>query len=105
MTIEAVDFIPPSRPIGLPAELSGAGVQAAEAAPGTFAHWFTQQVQRVNGDLATADRQLQALAAGDTQNLHQVMISLEEARLSFQLLMQVRNRVLDAYQDVIRMQV
>jgi flagellar hook-basal body complex protein FliE len=48
---------------------------------------------------------LQQLATGDAQNLHQVMIRLEESRLSFQLLMQVRGRLLDAYQDVMKMQV
>jgi flagellar hook-basal body complex protein FliE len=55
--------------------------------------------------LNVADRELQALATGQTQNLHQTMIALEEAKLSFQLLVQVRNRVLEAYQDVMRMQV
>ena len=70
-----------------------------------FGQWFTSQIQKVNGEIAGADLQLQAVATGEAQNLHQVMISLEEARLSFQLLMQVRNRVLEAYQDVMRMQV
>ena len=52
-----------------------------------------------------SDRMLQRLAAGEVDNLHQVMVSLEEARLSFQLLVQVRNRLLEAYQDVLKMQV
>jgi flagellar hook-basal body complex protein FliE len=42
---------------------------------------------------------------GNVQNLHQVMIRLEESRLAFQLTMQVRNRLLESYQDVMRMQV
>lgn len=104
--MEAVEFIAASRAIAPFAPLNelGAG-QAADGKANTFASWFSQEVQHVNGDLAIADGKLQALAMGDTQNLHQVMISLEEARLSFQLLMQVRNRVLEAYQDVMRMQV
>jgi flagellar hook-basal body complex protein FliE len=48
---------------------------------------------------------LQRLATGDVQNLHQVMIGLEESRLSFQLFMQVRNRMLEAYQDIMKMQI
>jgi flagellar hook-basal body complex protein FliE len=48
---------------------------------------------------------LQRLAVGDTENLHAVMIRLEESRISLQLMLQVRNRVLEAYQDVMRMQV
>jgi flagellar hook-basal body complex protein FliE len=53
----------------------------------------------------TSQVQLQQLAAGAPVNLHQVMIGLEESRMSFQLLMQVRNRLLEGYQEVMRMQV
>jgi flagellar hook-basal body complex protein FliE len=59
----------------------------------------------VNQKLLSTQTDLQKLAVGDVQNLHQVMINLEEARMSFQLLMQVRNRVLEAYQDVMKMSV
>jgi flagellar hook-basal body complex protein FliE len=48
---------------------------------------------------------VQRLASGDTSNLHEVMLGIERARMQFQLLVQVRNRVLEAYQDVLRMQV
>lgn len=53
----------------------------------------------------TSQTDLQQLAVGDVQNLHQIMIRMEETRLSFQLVMQVRNRMLEAYQDVMKMQV
>ena len=103
MNVEAIDFLPPSVPLGVQPghEPAAQAMQGASA----FGQWFSQQVEQVNGQLQAADGQLQALATGESQNLHQVMISLEEARLSFQLLVQVRNRVLEAYQDVMRMQV
>lgn len=104
MTIEPIGFLPPSTPVApwdAPEPLAGnSGAQAA----GGFSNWFTQQMDRVNTQIAHSEGQLQALATGESQNLHQVMISLEEARLSFQLLAQVRNRVLEAYQEVMRMQ-
>jgi flagellar hook-basal body complex protein FliE len=106
MSIEAVGFISPSVPLAPfdgPQGMRLPGTSSAQA-QGGFAQWFTQQVEHVNGRIAESDQQLQALATGEAQNLHQVMISLEEARLSFQLLAQVRNRVLEAYQDVMRMQ-
>ena len=81
---------------------------AGEANPGVlsgFGTWFGQQLAEVNGQLRRADAGLQQLALGDASNLHQVMINLEQARLSFQLLVQVRNRALEAYQEIIRMQV
>lgn len=92
---------------GLPA-LAGASAPAgspgADALSG-FGNWFGQQLSQVNDQLQRADAGLRQLALGDASNLHQVMINLEEARLSFQLLMQVRNRALEAYQEVMRMQV
>ena len=44
-------------------------------------------------------------SAARIDNLHQVMLSLEDAKLSFQLMVQVRNKLLEAYQDILRMQV
>ncbi|MGK5049013.1 flagellar hook-basal body complex protein FliE [Janthinobacterium sp. GB4P2] len=72
---------------------------------GGFGHWFSTELQAVNTRLVNADHQIQQLAVGDVENLHEVMIHLEEAKLSFQLLAQVRNHLLEAYQEVMRMQV
>jgi flagellar hook-basal body complex protein FliE len=105
-SIEAIGFLPPSVPTA-PWDAPMAEPQTAQGAKGAseFGRWFTQQIGQVDSKLNVADRELQALATGQTQNLHQTMIALEEAKLSFQLLVQVRNRVLEAYQDVMRMQV
>jgi flagellar hook-basal body complex protein FliE len=85
----------------LPA-LSPAPLQ--QPAPG-FAAWVTDGINAVNGTLVKADTEVRQVALGAGPSLHEVMIHLEEARLSFQLLAQVRNRLLDAYQEVMRMQV
>jgi flagellar hook-basal body complex protein FliE len=84
--------------------LPAVGVAAPQAAPG-FAGWFASELGAVNSSLVGADHEVQKLAVGEAGNLHEVMIHLEEARLSFQLLAQVRNRMLEAYQEVMRMQV
>lgn len=106
MSVEAIGFLAPSVPITpLDAPLNMQPAVEAGHGAAAFGRWFTQELSQVNGKLEAADKQLQALATGESQNLHQVMIALEEARLSFQLLAQVRNRVLEAYQDVMRMQV
>lgn len=78
--------------------LSGAAVSA----PG-FGTLVTQGLDQVNQQLMSSQADLQGLALGDVQNLHQVMIRLEESRISFQLMVQVRNRALEAYQDVMKM--
>lgn len=80
--------------------------QAAQAAPGGgFGQLVTDGIANLNGQLVDSQVQLQRLATGDVQNLHQVMMNLEETRIAFQLFMQVRNRLLEAYQDVMKMQV
>jgi len=73
-------------------------------APGGFGGIVASGLGEVNRELLASQADLQQLAVGNVENLHQIMIRLEENRLSFQLLMQVRNRVLEAYQDVMRMQ-
>ena len=70
-----------------------------------FSLRVTEGLQEVNRQLITSQRDLQQLAAGEVESLHEVLIRLEESRTGLQLLLQVRNRVLEAYQDVMRMQV
>ncbi len=81
------------------------GNAAAANATGGFGAMFTQGLAQVNENLLASQTDLQRLATGDIQNLHQVMVRLEESRLSFQLMLQVRNRLLEAYQDVMKMQI
>ncbi|WP_137939833.1 flagellar hook-basal body complex protein FliE [Chitinivorax sp. B] len=98
-------FIPPINPVQIePATSVGTLVAIAAPQPQNFAAWFDGQVQQVSQQIAVADQGLQKLAMGDASNLHHVMLQLEEAKLSVQLFVQVRNRMLEAYQDVMRMQ-
>lgn len=71
----------------------------------SFGKLIAEGMAEVDSKIRTGEAGLQRLAAGDVQNLHHVMIQLEESRLSFQLMMQVRNRLLEAYQDVMKMQI
>ncbi len=77
----------------------------ASAAPvaGSFGQLVSNGLSQINGQLIGSQVDLQKLAMGDAQNLHQIMINMEESRVSFQLMMQVRNRLLEAYQDIMKM--
>ena len=52
-----------------------------------------------------ADGAIRELASGGTATLHDTMLAIEKAELSFRLMMQVRNKIVEAYQEVLRMQV
>ena len=100
MSIEAIGAI--NANLDVDGLIAPAAVQ--EAAPG-FSTWFAQEIGAVNTSIVNSDNDIKRLVSGEAQSLHDVMIHLEEAKLSFQLLAQVRNRLLEAYQEVMRMQV
>ena len=54
---------------------------------------------------AAAGSAVTGLLSGQNVSLHQAMISMEEANVSFQMMVEVRNRLLDGYQELMRMQV
>lgn len=71
-----------------------------------FAQVLKSSIDKVNQTQQQADQMAEKLAAGDTsQNLHEVMIALQTASVSFQEMVQVRNKLVTAYQDVMNMQV
>ncbi len=71
----------------------------------SFAEKLMNEIAFVDNKLTTSEAALQDLTAGKSSNIHHVMLALEDAKLSFQLLVQVRNKLLDGYQDILRMQV
>ncbi|MBT9172556.1 MAG: Flagellar hook-basal body complex protein FliE [Syntrophomonadaceae bacterium] len=60
------------------------------------------EVNKLQQDAAEAARNL---VLGEAQDVHQVMIAMEQARLAMQLTVQLRNRLVEAYQEVSRMQI
>jgi flagellar hook-basal body complex protein FliE len=103
MAIESIAYLPP---VGAPVPDDGGEIVGAPRSSGLdFAGWLQKSLTEANQQIAEADRQVARLAAGDSDNLHQVMIALEEAKLSFQLMVQVRNKLLESYQDILRMQI
>lgn len=80
--------------------------QSATEPQGTgFASWVGREISNLNTELVAAEQGVQQLAAGTATNIHDVMLQLEQARLAMQVMSQVRSRVLEAYQEVMRMQV
>lgn len=99
----AIGAIAPTPPVTAP----DAVATSATSRTGTpsFGSMVSTGLDQVNQSLLTSQQDMQNLAVGNVQSLHQVMIRLEESKIAFQLMMQVRNRLLESYQDVMRMQV
>lgn len=90
------------------AQASGRTSEAQTAAAGgtDFAQVLKNTIEQVNQTQQQAEDQAAKFAAGDgNANLHDVMISLQKANLSFQEMVQVRNKLVTAYHDVMNMQV
>ena len=88
---------------------AGGRVTEAQNAPATGAD-FAQVLQNSIAQVSQTQQQAEAMAANfaagnSTENLHDVMIALQTASLSFQEMIQVRNKLVSAYQDVMNMQV
>ena len=77
----------------------------ARPADSSFSSVLGQMVQDVDAKQNVATQSLQDLQSGQNVSLHQTMIAMEEASVSFQLMVEVRNRLLDSYQEIMRMQV
>lgn len=71
----------------------------------SFGDTLKDAVSQVDGLQKGADQQIEAFVAGEQENLHEVMISMNQAKLAFQLMTEVRNRALETYQELMRMQV
>ena len=83
------------RPTDRPANSEGPG----------FAETLSSAIGEVDTSQKVADENIEAFIAGEKENLHDVMISMNEAKLHFQLMTEVRNRMLETYQELMRMQV
>ena len=71
----------------------------------SFGEILKTSLSEINQFQKNADRAIHELAGGNEKDIHQTMIALEKAEISFQFMMQVRNKIIAAYQEVMRMQV
>jgi flagellar hook-basal body complex protein FliE len=71
----------------------------------TFTDFFEKAFDQVNQDQHAANIAINHLVAGRTKNIHETMLVLEKADLSLKMAMQIRNKILDAYREIMRMQV
>lgn len=78
---------------------------AGESATTSFKDTVKGLLEDVNTKLVTSDQNMEALATGKTNDMEKVVTSVEEANLALQYTMSIRTKLLDAYQEISRMQV
>ncbi len=92
----------------LPQEISlptGQTVFKPEAGAENFKETLSRFVSSVNDLQSKASDAQASFLKGDITDVHQVMIAVEEASVAFELLMEIRNKLLDSYQQIVRMSV
>jgi flagellar hook-basal body complex protein FliE len=91
-------------PIADAAPVGSAGTTGTAGKPG-FMDSLKSAIGNVNDAQMEASRAVDALMTGDTQDIHRTMVAMQQADVSFQLMMQVRNKLVAAYEEIQRMQI
>ena len=88
----------------LPLEKNAMGRKIPHDPLSDFKKILSKSIQETNHLLALADRSTQEMTLGE-KDVHQAMIALEQANLAFRLMIQVRNKIVSAYEEIMRMQI
>jgi flagellar hook-basal body complex protein FliE len=105
MVIKGIDGGMGISGISLPSPSGAAGGNRTTGVGEGFTNVLGDMVKEVNNLQNKADMAVQKLATGESKGLHEVMIAMEKSNISFQFLSQVRNKAVEAYHEILRMQV
>jgi flagellar hook-basal body complex protein FliE len=101
--IDAYRAIQSTNPIQ-PLERPDRTQETTETGQNSFQSVLGNLVREVAGLQQDADRSIEGLVTGETTNIHDVTTRMTEAGIAFDLMMEVRNKLMDAYQQIMRMQ-
>ena len=79
--------------------------KSGQAEEASFKDTLKSFLKDVNGLQKVAEHSAQKLATGGIENIHQVMLAMEEANTSFRLMMEMRNKIMEAYKEVMKTQI
>jgi len=93
------------QPVSLPGS-SPFKVPGASGVAGTgFSELLSRSIAGVNGQVQEADLLVKGLASGEHANIHETMIAMEKSGISFRMMTRVQQKVIDAYREIMRMQI
>lgn len=82
----------------------GSGITEAGGTK-TFGEFLQDSIGKVNGLQQEANIAMEKLASGESQNLHETLLAVEKADIAFRTMNQVRTKVIDAYREIMKMQI
>lgn len=95
-----IDAPPTAKPNGI-----GLGQNPAAAPTGSFGQMLDSLVSTVESKGVNAQDTTQKVLLGESSQLHQSMIAMQEASVAFSMMVEVRNKLVESYQELMRMQV
>ena len=94
-------LISPANPLPLRQPDTSSVSKAKES----FGELLTKTINEVNQQQITGDVASDKLQTGEAKHLHEAMIAIEEADISLRMLVQMRNKVQQAYEEIMRLQI
>lgn len=80
-------------------------LKPVQAGNHSFSDMLTDAINSVDQAMKESDQKVQSFVAGETENVHDVMISMQRAKISFQLMTEIRNKAIETYHEISRMQI
>ncbi|MFP5386518.1 MAG: flagellar hook-basal body complex protein FliE [Bacteriovoracia bacterium] len=91
---------------GINFDIKAPGLEGGPSESGkTFGEFLQDSLGKVNSLQQDADVAMEKLASGESQNLHETLLAVEKAEIAFKMMNQVRTKVLDAYREIMKMQI
>ncbi len=86
-------------------EVGSAQKTSTDATPAPFSDFVKRSLNDVNRQLRDADQSVNDLATGKNQDIHNTMIAMQKAEVAFELVLQIRNKLISAYDEIRRMSI
>ena len=84
---------------------AGFGTTLEGTSSKTFGEFLQDSLAKVNDIQSEANKAIQKLASGESKNIHETMLMVEQAEIAFKTMNQIRTKVLEAYKEIMRMQI
>ncbi len=96
-------MIDPIVPVGPPVVAEKPSAPSSEKSPDAFSSVLESAVRTVDAAQSRSEAAVEQFLRGEGQDLHSVLLEVQRAELAFELFVQVRNKVTQAYQEIMRM--